>query len=132
MEYRDYSRLTPVLSHETQMIIRIKVPWYEPFEVETKYFGTFRIQLASISVDDATIIQIAGFPVKTKHTPKNAVREVCGLSGAFETQEQAIQGWERGFVVMASDHGEMGAVADAIVKNMLKRRQAELLKIEAH
>lgn len=122
-----YSRHTPVLSNETQLIIRIKVPWYEPFEVETKYYGTYRVQLASVSVDDATVIQIAGFPVKTKHTPKAAVREVCGLSGAFETQEQAIQGWERGFVVMALDREDTAAVADAIVKNMLKRRQAEIL-----
>ena len=111
------------------MVIRIKVPWYEPFDAETKYFGTFRIQLMSISVEGSTVIQIAGFPVKTKRTPKNAVRNICGLSGAFETQEQAIQGWENGFVVLASG-GEAGMVADALVKNMLKNRQAEVVQVQ--
>ena len=123
------SRHTPVLTAETQMIIRIKIPWYEPFDVETKYFGTFRIQLTSISVEESTVIQIAGYPVKTKRTPKNAVRHVCGLSGAFETQEQAIHGWENGFVVLTAN-GEAGVIVDALVKNMLKKRQAEVLQIQ--
>jgi hypothetical protein len=112
------------------MIIRIKVPWYEPFEVETKYFGTFKIQLSSVSADGTTVIQIAGFPVKTKHTPKNAARQICGLSGAFETQVQAIHGWEKGFVVVALEDQETGPVTQALIKNMLKNRQAELLKLE--
>jgi hypothetical protein len=124
-----FSRQTPVLRDETQMIIRIRVPWYEPFAVETKYFGTFTVQLASISVDESTVIQIAGYPLKTKHTPKNAVRQICGLSGAFETQVQAIKGWENGFVVVAADQ-ETAAVADALVKSMLKKRQAEALQLQ--
>lgn len=122
-----FSRHTPVLTKETETIIRITVPWYEPFDVETKYYGTFRVQLTSISMDETTVIQIAGNPLKTKHTPKNAVRRICGLSGAFETQEQAIHGWENGFVVVALD-AEAAAVADAIVKSMLKKRQAEILR----
>lgn len=122
-----FSRHAPVLTKETELIIRITVPWYEPFDVETKYFGTFRIQLTSIAVDETTVIQIAGTPVRTKHTPKNVVREICGLSGAFETQEQAIHGWEKGFVVVALDP-KAATVADAVVKSMLKRHQAEILQ----
>src|SRR4051812_155945 len=78
-----FRRKSPVLHKEAQTVIRITVPWYEPFDVETKYFGTFKIQLASISVEGTSVLQIAGHPVKTKHTPKNVVRQICGLSGAF-------------------------------------------------
>jgi hypothetical protein len=123
-----FRRRTPVLRPEAQTVIRLKVPWYEPFDVETKYFGTFKIQLSSISVEGTTVIQIAGHPVKTKHTPKNVERKICGLSGAFETQEQAIQGWENGFVVL-TEGAEHTAIAEALVKNMLNRRQAELLQV---
>jgi hypothetical protein len=127
-----FTRQRPVLRNESQMIIRIKVPWYEPFDVETKYFGTFRIQLTSVAVEDTTVIQIAGYPLATKRTPKNVTRTICGLSGAFETQEQAIQAWENGFVVMALDEGgEVGAVADALVNTMLKKRQAEALQLQS-
>ena len=122
---------TPVLRNETQMVIRITVPWYEPFDVETKYFGTYKVQLASVAVEDTSVIQIAGYPVATKHTPKNVTRQICGLSGAFETQEQAIYGWENGFVVMTLDEGgETGAVAAGLVKAMLKKKQAEVLQVE--
>lgn len=124
-----FSRSTPVVKNEAPMVLRIKVPWYEPFDVETKYFGTFRVQLTSVQVDGTTVIQIAGCPVKTKHTPKNAVRQICGLSGAFETQEQAIHGWEKGFVLLTLDK-EQAAIAHAIGKQMLKRRQAEILQMQ--
>jgi hypothetical protein len=126
-----FTRHTPVLRNETQMIIRINVPWYEPFDVETKYFGTFKVQLTSVSVEETTLIQIAAYPLKTKHTPKNVTRQVCGLSGAFETQEQAIYGWENGFIVVALEEGgETGAVAADLLKTMLKKRQAEVLQAE--
>jgi hypothetical protein len=125
-----FSRPTPVLRNDTQTIIRIKVPWYEPFDVETKYFGSFKIQLTSVAVDETTtVIQIAGYPLKTKNTPKDAARPLCGLSGAFETQVQAIEGWEKGFVVIALENEQTRPVADALVKAMLKKRQAELVEI---
>lgn len=125
-----FSRQTPVLRNDAQTIIKIKVPWYEPFDVETKYFGSFKIQLTSVAVDETTVIQIAGYPVKTKNTPKDVARQLCGLSGAFETQVQAIEGWENGFVVMALENEETRPVADALVKAMLKKRQAELVQVE--
>lgn len=125
-----FSRQTPVLSKPSQMIIRITVPWYEPFDVETKYYGTFKVQLASVAAEDTTLIQITGVRIKTKHTPKQLVSETCGLSGAFETQVQAIQGWEEGFVVMALDDEELAPVADALVKAMLKKGRASIVTIE--
>ena len=125
-----FSRQTPVLRNDAQTIIRIKVPWYEPFDVETKSFGSFRIQLTSVAVDETSVIQIAGYPVKSKHTPKDVARQLCGLSGAFETQVQAIEGWEKGFVVMALENEETRPVADALVNAMLKKRQAELVQVE--
>ncbi|HEX2855255.1 MAG TPA: hypothetical protein VHO24_18615 [Opitutaceae bacterium] len=112
------------------MIIRLQVPWYEPFEVDTKYFGKFRIQLASVSVEGSSIIQIAAIPVKTKESLRgSAARESFGLSGAFETQEQAISAWDTGFVVLSPAPLELPGVRDTLIKALLKKRQAQELKV---
>lgn len=115
---------------ETQMIVRIKRPWYEPMEVDTKYFGKFRIQLASVSAEGSTIIQISAVPIRTKEIARgSATRQAFGLSGAFETQEQAIYAWETGFVVLLADEYEMPGARDAVLKAMLKKRQAQELTV---
>jgi hypothetical protein len=124
----DYRRESSVLHPGTQTIIGIKVPWYEPFEVETKYYGTYKVQLASVSLEESTVIQIAAFPVRTKRTPATDLRQLCGLSGGFETQVQAIHGWEKGFVVVALEHRETAEIAAALVKTMLKKKQAEHMR----
>lgn len=112
------------------MIIRLNVPWYEPLEVDTKYFGKFRIQLASVSVEGSTVIQIAAVPVKAKETSRpQLARQSFGLSGGFETQEQAISAWDTGFVVLAADPFEMPGVRDTLIKALLKKRHAQEMKV---
>lgn len=125
-----FENQAPTLTEETQMIIRLKTPWYESVEVDTKYFGRFRIQLASVSVEGSTVIQIAAIPVKTKETsPSSPNRQMLGLSGGFETQEQAIFAWENGFVVLAADPFESPGVRDTLIKALLKKRHAQELKV---
>lgn len=112
------------------MIIRLQVPWYEALEVDTKYFGRFRIQLASVSVEGSTVIHIAAIPVKTKDNGRGSpARQTFGLSGGFETQEQAISAWDSGFVVLAPDPFETPGTRDAVVKALLKKRHAQELKV---
>lgn len=112
------------------MIVRIKLPWYEPVEVDTKYFGKFRIQLASVSAAGSTIIHIAGVPIKKKEASRGApARQAFGLSGAFETQVQAIHAWETGFVVLLADEYETPGTRDAVLKAMLEKRQAQELTV---
>lgn len=113
------------------MIIRITVPWYESLEVETKYFGRYRIQLGSVSAEGTAIIHIAAFPVAAKDPTRGAAkRQIFGLSGGFETQEQAIHAWETGFVVLHADEYETPGARDAVLRVMLKKRQALELKAD--
>ncbi len=113
----------------TLTTLRITTPWYRPLLVEADPFGTYNVQFSATSDEAGTRVHIAAFPEATKKKPEIGDRPVCALSGTFETQQEAIEAWENGFVVLALDDVRPPHLARAIVKYLLKHRLAEAVEV---
>ena len=107
----------------------MKIPWYQDVPVTADKFGAYNVQFAATSVEGATRLHIAAFPVVVKKGRDLPDRPVCALSGTFETQQEAIDAWGNGFVVIALDDVRPPHLARAIVKYLLKKKLAAEVKV---
>ena len=109
---------------EQQVVIRITTPWYRALPVEADVFGAYNVQFAATLDGNATRLYIAAFPEVTKKFRDSADREICPLSGSFENQQQVIDAWDNGFVVLALDGDRPPHLARAILDALLKTKRA--------
>lgn len=111
------------------LVVRITSPWYRPLPVDADIFGAYNVQFAATLDGDATRLYIAAFPEVTKRFRDSVDRPVCALSGSFDNQQQVIEAWENGFVVIALEGDRPAHLERAIVEALLKTKRAEVLKL---
>lgn len=114
---------------DQQPVIRIITPWYRAVPVEAGVFGAYNVQFAATLEGSATRLYIAAFPEVTKKFRDSADRAICPLSGSFDNQQQVIEAWENGFVIMSLDGNRPNHLARAVLDSLMKTKQAERIRL---